>query len=264
MKNICLFIIIVLIFLSFGLDKYAFSLDESAASVEQLCTSVDSAFDNVKITATLTITTSNSLYQRLKEGGAKPRRRGRTTNWPDLQGKIIQERNLEIICRDGVVTVLHDIHTNPFGKPLRHQEVYNLKDIGSEQNDVLVPDGMRTPTQLTFGRGLSYYIENPVYMVENASDNQKYNVTFKSTDNKITKVLATVDKEKGFCWTDLKSFDSNSILRLIATASDYRKVDGTWFPFQVEFIDFHDNGDWDQRRVYKIDSIESIQESALN
>ncbi len=88
-----------------------------------------------------------------------------------------------------------------------------------------------------YGRGLSSFSGTNMVMSKDteSANEDKYIISIEAGSNEpeFTHAVIHVDKSKGFCWTDAY-FYNQEVLKEELHASDFRLVDGYWFPFHME------------------------------
>jgi hypothetical protein len=67
----------------------------------------------------------------------------------------------------------------------------------------------------------------------------------------------TVDKSKDYCWTE-KYFYNTDGLYIEEQASDFRQVDGVWFPFHLESTMYLPENEWTDKNKIRRKTVTDI------
>lgn len=208
--------------------KLAVAAGESEERIRQINDQADERYEGVEdtivieqVNATCTVrrtTTIDFTRRRVRRDDVDPRdltRIGKEHRFG--QGQLMTlDRTGSWISQDGRPEI--QLHTPRVGK-LATINSYSLLSLDREEAQLgALPERL-------FG---------PAYSVEvRTTDQKRFRLIGKDKESGRTMFEATVDAEKGNAMTELRNFNEGGELVEVFTASDFRRVDGVWLPFET-------------------------------
>ncbi|MFH1739374.1 MAG: hypothetical protein ABIH23_10240 [bacterium] len=213
---------------------------------------------------------SEAMQQQLFE--MMPDQRGDDGAPRSTTGPVTQMRRIHVIAAGGIMRLEEDVPASGINQyPLQQirqwdsESVIDVspKSIKPEDGRFLVVEerkGIRKNTPhpfhcrsiLTFGRGTSHYIGSPMDLEEVEGQPDCYSLTVWDATRENKAAHFVLDKSKGWCWTEFDYYRKDGGLQARATASDFREVNGTWFPFHCVYESYHEGEKWDIRNEYEV------------
>ncbi|MFH1741904.1 MAG: methyltransferase domain-containing protein [bacterium] len=225
--------------------------------INRLCRSVDSAVASFQFEVKCRDTFSKETFQhrldirnkRLIAAGHEELVDERTA-----AGLGVFERVISIVAANGKVQIEDKSIAPAFGgepgqsagRPQtdKNMDVYPYEEEDSQQHMLdISSDNLPSPflfiTHLSFGRGLSYYSGLHMELISKEdTQNLESLLVYESRAEERPIATFLLDKNRDFCWTHANIFDNEGNITVSVEASDFRKVDDVWIPFQTTFERF--------------------------
>ena len=166
---------------------------------------------------------------------------------------ITGHRKISITVGDGVMRVEHDVHSSL----LTQQQAFRYIDqweYGKKYEFIDAPVGtgfprnvtiteadhkvnpFKTPTALTLGRGISYYLGAPMDLIAKEDESDCYTLIVWNSDRSDMVARFVLDSTKGFCWKKAEIYQERAgEPTIVAECSDFRESAGVYLPFHCVY-----------------------------
>lgn len=277
-------------FIAFVLSLISNYATSSVVNIEDqinmILLSCDNSIGGIKINAQMTMTYEKGFFNstqisRKKRTDDRDYARDDITT-KDTNELIISEtdvdqiRNLEIIFSGGKTQITHVVQPNieenkewsyiDFIEPGKFYSISNRNRKTDQQmvniEDRLgAPDSFNTMTAHSFGRGLSFFLENRKTLEIDESNPNLY-ILKVYIENQVEPFgIFILDKSKSFCWTSAQ-FLANGTIEAKSEASDFKEIDGVWIPFTITSFSYLDGFDkWAWKNKVIIQEVTFLDES---